>query len=159
MLQLELFSALNMVKITPYDIRAKICLLEREMFKLADHYTELPTEHMFAPGVYIRKVWLQKGHTYIGKIHKHEHASIISSGKVAVVTEFEPYQVIEGHRMFMSPSGTKRAIIALEDTVWSCIHTNPDNITDLTALEDFNIAKSYTELGMADPVPLLEGEV
>lgn len=151
MLQLDLFT-------DPYAIRTKICLLEREMFNLADHYTDLPTEHMFAPGVYLRKVWLEKGHAYIGKIHKHEHANIISSGKVAVVTEFEPYQILEGHKMFVSPSGTKRAIIALEDTVWTCIHTNPDNLTDLKALEDFNIAKSYTELGMADPVLLLEGE-
>jgi hypothetical protein len=142
---------------SPYEIRAKICQFEREMFKLADRYTELPTEHMFAPQVYMRKVWLQKGHAYVGKIHRHEHANIVSSGLVAVVTEFEPYTVYRGHCMFISPAYTKRALVALEDTVWTCIHTNPSNITDLTELEEFNVAKSYTELGMADPVLMLEG--
>ena len=140
---------------TPLEIRYRICNLEHEMFKLADHYTELPTEHLFAPQVYLRKVWLQKGHTYVGKIHRHEHANIVSSGLIAVVTEFEPYTVYRGHCMFLSPPHTKRALVALEDTVWTCIHTNPENITDLDELEDYNIAKSYTELGMEDPMLMI----
>ena len=122
----------------------------------ATSFYELPTEHLFSPGVYIRKVFIPKGTYLVAKIHKHFHSNIIAQGKVLTVTEFG-IETHEAYTMFNSPAGTKRALAALEDTIWCCVHTNPDNITDPVALEDFNIAKSYTELGMEDPVLQLEG--
>jgi hypothetical protein len=142
---------------SPLEIRHKICSLEREMWRLADHYTELPTEHMFSPGVYLRKCFIKKGETVVGKIHRHEHANIISQGIVAVMTEFGS-AIYQAHCMFTSPATTKRALVALEDTIWTVIHLNPTNTRDLDELERINIAKSYTELGMEDPVLMLEGE-
>lgn len=142
---------------TRWDIRRKICRLEYEMMRLSDKYTELPTEHLFAPGVYLRKCFIKRGDVVVGKLHKHEHSNIISQGIVSVLTEFEA-ATYHAYCMFTTPPGTKRALVALEDTIWTCVHLNPDNITDLDELEKLNIAKSYTELGWEDPVLLLEGE-
>lgn len=150
---------LELVQYTdPLDMRLRICRLEAEMRAQASSFYDLPTEHLFAPGIYIRKVFIAKGVYLVAKIHKHFHSNIISQGKVFTVTEFG-IETHQAYTMFNSPAGTKRAVAALEDTIWCCVHLNPTNTTDLKAVEDFNIAKSYTELGMEDPVLQLEGAV
>lgn len=148
---------LALIKYTdPLDMRFKICRLEAEMREQAGSFYDLPTEHLFSPGVYIRKVFIPARTYLVAKIHRHFHSNIVAQGKVLTVTEFG-IETHTAYEMFNSPAGTKRALAALEDTIWCCIHTNPDNITDLAELEKFNIAASYTELGMVDPVLQLEG--
>lgn len=124
--------------------------LENEINRRADHYTELPLEHLFAPGVYVRKAFLAKGSVIIGKIHRHEHANIIARGCVDVFTEFDDKRHT-AYTMFVSPVGVKRAIYAVEDTDWVCVHLNPTNETDLDKLEGINIAPSYAALGWEIP--------
>lgn len=145
----------------PLAVRRSICALEYQMGKLgADQVLtpkDLPTEHVFAPGVYLRTVFLTKGETWIGKIHRHSHGNIVSQGAAAVVTEFGAV-IHRAHEQFVSPAYTKRALVILEDTIWTCVHANPDNVTDLDELESMFIAPSYTELGMYDPVLELLGE-
>jgi len=144
---------------SPVNIRTKICRLERQMMGLSGKFTELPLEHLFAPGIYIRKIFLPEGSIIVGKLHRHAHANIIAKGKVSVITEFEQ-ATYTGYCQFTTPAATKRALAVLEDTIWVCVHLNPDNLTDLDELEEMIIAKSYTEIGMEDPAlePLLEGE-
>jgi hypothetical protein len=36
----------------------------------------------------------------------------------------------------ISPAGTKRVVLAHEDTVWVTVHINADNGTDLKKIED-----------------------
>jgi hypothetical protein len=43
----------------------------------------------------------------------------------------------------VSPPGCKRAVATLSDTVWTTIHVT--DLTDLAAIEDYVIAKSYAE--------------
>ena len=120
------------------------------MFARSDTYTEIPTEHMFAPGVYCRKVFMQAGHVYIGKIHGHDHGNIVAQGCVSVFSEFED-TVHRAYSMFVSPKGTKRALYAHEDTIWICVHPNPDNETDLVKLEERYIVPHYAALGWETP--------
>lgn len=143
---------------SPMTIRATICRLEREMHRLPGKFTELPLEHLFAPGVYIRKIFVPKNNIIVGKLHRHSHANIIAQGKVSVVTEFES-AVYTSYCQFTTPAATKRALVSLEDTIWVGVHLNPDNITDLDALEKLIIAKKYGELGLEDPVLEPEGEL
>jgi len=106
--------------------------------------TALPLVHMFAPGMYVRQITLPKGSMCVGKIHKHEHPNFLMSGKVQVVTENGGCEILTAPMVMISPAGTKRAVHALEDTVWVTVHAT--NETDLEKIEDEVIAKSYEEL-------------
>jgi hypothetical protein len=96
---------------------------------------------------------IPKGMLVIGKIHQHGHLNIISKGKCAVSTPWGQ-EILEAPLMFKSEPGTKRAVIALEDTVWTTFHENPDNTQDLKVLEAQVISPSfehYDALKLAAP--------
>jgi hypothetical protein len=126
--------------------REGILALQNFMLTLPDKMDideDFPLRHHFAPGCYGREILLPKGSLIIGKIHKHAHLNIISKGSVMVATEFGPASFSAPHT-FVSQPGTKRAVYALEDTVWTTIHVTQE--TDLEKIEDYVIAKSYEEL-------------
>lgn len=104
-----------------------------------------PLKHTFPQGFYVREIFLPKGTLLVGKIHRHEHPNFLMSGDVSVLTEEGPKR-IKGPCSMVSPAGTKRIVYAHEDTVWVTVHLNPDNLTDLKALEELIIAKNYEEL-------------
>ena len=136
--------------------RDKILRLQGEMLEMENIVGECEVKHIFAPGVYAREMTIPKGIVIIGKIHKHRHVNIISKGSAEVMTEFGKVH-IQAPCTFVSEVGTKRAVLALEDVVWTTIH--PTNETDLAKIEDEVIAKSYDEivsLGCAD-APKLKG--
>lgn len=129
----------------PLAIRAKILHLQETMREQPQ--VDCPVKHTFAPGVYAREILLPKGSVVVGKIHKHAHLNIISKGRASVMTEFGPME-IEAPHTFVSQPGTKRAVVALEDVVWTTIHLTDE--TDLDKIEDQIIAKDYEELGLLD---------
>jgi len=102
-----------------------------------------PLKHSFAPGVYVREIFIPKGICLVGKIHKHEHPNFLMSGEVLVVTEHEGRQHLKAPLSMISKAGTKRVVYALEDTVWITVHVTGE--TDLEKIEDFVIAKSFEE--------------
>ena len=117
---------------------------------------ELPLTHTFTDGVYARQMFLPAGTFVIGKIHKHEHFNFISKGLVHVLTK-EGLKILQGPCTMVSPSGVKRAVYVIEDTIWTTIHANPTNETDLEKIEGFTIAKNYEELDSLEEVKKLEG--
>lgn len=98
-------------------------------------------QHVFAPGAYGRTLSFPKGTVIVGKIHKHAHLNILSKGSVLVVTEQGGTEHLTGPLTMVSPAGTKRALVALEDTVWTTVHLT--NETDLDKIEDHVIAPTY----------------
>ena len=110
--------------------------------------------HHFAPHVYGREMFIPKDSVIVGKIHKHAHLNVITKGVIKVVTEFGE-EIYEGPKIWISEPGTKRAVYALEDTQWLCIHPNFEDTRDLAALEEYVIADSYDELDQL----LIKGEV
>ena len=103
-----------------------------------------PLTHMFAPGIYVRQIFLPKGSVCVGKIHRHEHPNFLMSGRVRVVTEDGGMEELVAPMVMISPAKTKRAVYALEDTVWVTCHAT--NETDLDKIEEEVIAKTYEEL-------------
>jgi len=101
------------------------------------------TDHFFAPGVYARMFFIEKGSVVVGKIHKTEHLNIICKGRCSVSTEDGP-MVLEGPCVVTSRPGVKKAVYALEDTTWITIHVTDE--TNLEKIEDVVIAKDYDEL-------------
>lgn len=100
-----------------------------------------PLKHSFAPGVYVREIFIPKGTMLTGKIHRHSHPNILLKGEVIVATEFGGREHLKAPLSMISKAGTKRAVFALEDTVWITIHATHE--TDLEKIEDYVIAPSY----------------
>ena len=104
-------------------------------------------KHYFAPGVYAREMWMPKDCLITGKIHKTEHLNMLSQGHVSVSNQGDSIEMFAPYT-FASPIGTKRAIYAHEDSVWTTIHatelTNPDEI------EREIIAETFEELDMIE---------
>jgi len=96
---------------------------------------EIETNHYFAPGVYMREVIIPQGAVVTGRIHRHEHMNIMSKGKLRLMTP-EGMQTVTAPYTVKSPPGTKRLAIAIEETVWTTVHPNPENLTDTDLLQD-----------------------
>lgn len=103
-----------------------------------------PLKHYFSDGIYTREITIPKDTLLTGKIHKHEHPNFLLKGTVIVVTE-EGEERIEAPKFMMSKPGTKRALYAETELVWTTIHHNPTNTRDLEELEKIVIASSYKE--------------
>ena len=94
--------------------------------KLQDMMRELPqaelqTDHYFADGMYARVLSRKAGTLIVGKVHKKEHFYIIAKGKVRVASG-EDVQTYEAGSILVSKPGTKRAVLALEDSICVTIH-------------------------------------
>jgi|JI9StandDraft_1071089.scaffolds.fasta_scaffold170722_2 hypothetical protein len=139
------FEASVSLPISREQFRSSIMEVQGEM--LAQPQIECPVTHHFAPGAYGREILLPKGSLVVGKIHKHSHINVISKGRVSVITETGRKE-LSAPCTFVSDVGTKRAVYAHEDTVWTTIHVS--NETDLEKLEDDIIAKSYDELSLLE---------
>ena len=91
----------------------------------------LPIKHYFANGMYAREMTMPAGAIVTGAIHKTTHFCILSQGRVHVMSE-DGIEELVAPAIIISQPGTKRAIHALEDTVWTNIHAT--NETDLDKL-------------------------
>ncbi|NBQ40749.1 MAG: hypothetical protein EBU34_13470 [Alphaproteobacteria bacterium] len=102
----------------------------------------LPITHHFADGIYAREMFMPAGAILTGAVHKTNHMCILSKGHVRVASEDGPIDLV-APATIIAPPGTKRAIYALEDSVWTNIHatteTNLDKLveelTESTAAE------------------------
>jgi hypothetical protein len=112
-----------------------------------------PVTHHFAPGLYAREILLPAGSVVVGKIHRHAHINTISKGRVSVATEFGLQEYVAPYT-FVSKPGTKRAVVAHEDTIWTTYH--PTEETDLAKIEEYVIAPSYEALEAPKQPELIE---
>ena len=103
-----------------------------------------PLKHTFSDGSYVREITIPAGMFIVGKIHKHDHPNFLLKGKVTVVTE-DGIEELEGPLSIISKAGTKRALYAETELVWTTIHANPTNTEDLEELEENIIAPTYLE--------------
>jgi len=127
---------------------------KNQIFKLEEVLKDLPQvtprlTHHFTEGVYVRAIYLPKGIVLTSKIHRHGCVNIMARGHVRTVTTTQTEEVVEvykGFAIFSGTPGMKRAMVALEDTVWITVHANPDNERDLEKLEARFIANNFEEL-------------
>lgn len=104
-----------------------------------------PLKHSFSPGIYVREITIPKDTILVGKIHKHEHPNFLLKGEVVVVTEDGGEEHLKAPRSMISAAGTKRAVYAKTDVVWTTVHLNPTDTQDLEELEKEVIAPSFEE--------------
>lgn len=133
------------------SIRASIDSLEAG---LMSHSEELglvvgdsdmfPLKHTFVDGLYIREMSMKKDHFAIGKLQKHEHLWVLLKGRLSVTTESGTGEY-EAPCYVAAKPGEKKAVYALEDSIFVNIYPNPDNTKDLENIENKWIAKNYLE--------------
>ena len=127
------FVTVNPATIPKEEFRQNIMALQHTMMGMTDSQIELPLKHHFAPGAYARECFVPAGTTVVGKIHRHAHINIISRGHGVVATEFGKmeYDARQGPYTFTSLPGTKRAVHAISETIWTTFH-----VTNATTPED-----------------------
>jgi hypothetical protein len=104
----------------------------------------LPLTHTFCDGIYVREIFLKQGVVAIGKIHKHDHAFFLLKGKLMLCTEKGVEEMI-APCYGKSPAGTKRVVIAVEDSIFVNVHPNPDNEEDIEQLEEKFVVSSFED--------------
>ena len=103
-----------------------------------------PLKHSFSEGVYIREMFMPQGGLVIGKLYKISHTWFLLSGELEVATD-------EGTNYYVAPcyinapEGTKRVLKSITDVIFVNVYPNPDNITDIEALEDMLTCPSYAK--------------
>jgi hypothetical protein len=112
----------------------EISAIDRIEAEMGQHPTiDLPLEHYFPPGLYVRKILMPAETFVISMKHKTTHPFFILSGKVAVLKEdgnggFEREALYCGGDMGITQPNTKRFLYNIEDTTWVTCHANPNDI-------------------------------
>jgi hypothetical protein len=124
------------------EMRGQIVALETAMRAMPEHQIEIKTTHYFAGGVYAREIFIPKGTTLTGKIHKFEHLNVVSQGDLSVWTD-EGMKRVRAPAVIISKPGIKRAGFAHEDTVWTTFHATDE--TDPDVIEKKVVTETYEE--------------
>lgn len=93
---------------------------------------DVPVQHHFAPGVYMRQMDAAAGTLVVSKMHRTEHMNILLKGSLTVATE-DGIQLMTAPCVLKSMQGTKRIGYFHEDSSWITIHPTSD--TDLEKIE------------------------
>ena len=96
----------------------------------------------FSLGVYARALEIPAGIQLTGKIHKFEQLNILAKGKMKVLVD-GVIREVEAPFIVVSPPGTKRIALALEDCVWITVHGTHE--TDIDLIEKEFIAKDEND--------------
>ncbi len=124
--------------------REKVMQLEQAIGSLPEQIDlDQYTQHHFAPGIYVRELFIPAGTVLTGKIHRHELMNILVSGTIRVTTD-EGVKELTGPKIYNSAPDMKKAAYAVTDTIWLNIH--PTEETDIMKIEKEFIAPSFETL-------------
>ena len=141
------------------DFKTTITKLEQDLKAIADNNNiiagtkekpivndnpNVPIQHFFMDGVYVREMTMFKGTVVIGAIHKTLHMCFLLEGSLTVADENGVKDYIAPCKIIATP-GVKRVLYANEDSVWYNTHKNPSNTEDVSKLEEDLVALSYEE--------------
>jgi hypothetical protein len=104
-----------------------------------------PLTHQFANGMYIRTIFVPKGYMVLTYVHKQSHPAFQLKGDTTVI-EPTGNKRIKGQHQFITAAGTQRLCYCHEDTVWTTVHLNLKNETDIDKIEKEIYASHYSEL-------------
>ena len=108
---------------------------ELENFILANcPPVEMKTEHSFCDGLYARTMHIAAGTVLTGAVHAHECFFVVRSGVIIVTTGDNDSITLCAGAMLIAPAGTKRAGVALHDSVVTTFHANPRNLRESSDL-------------------------
>ncbi len=95
---------------------------------------EMPVTHRWTPGLYIREILIPAGTIATSMEHKTEHPFVLSAGVVEVVDSHGNAQLLQAPHTGITLPGTKRALRALTDVVWTTFHvTDKQDVEQIAA--------------------------
>lgn len=94
---------------------------------------DCPLQHHFAPGIYLREIFMPTGAVVIGKIHRTAHLNLIERGSCSIVHADGSTEHLTAPYTFVSQPGVQKVLYIHEDCVWKTIH--PTSERDLDRLE------------------------
>lgn len=112
-------------------------LLEAAIFK-ENKPVDNEIINRFAEGLYSREIHLRKDQFVTSKIHKKEHFFIVSKGVLGISMDGMEWNFITAPYHGITKAGTRRMAFILEDTIFTTIHANPTNETDIEKIEEMN---------------------
>ncbi len=113
--------------------------LAHELAKMPQ--VDAPVTHRFAPGVYLREIFMQADSIVIGRIHKTRHFNVLLTGACLIVHADGRREELRAPMTFVSEAGVQKVLYILEDMQWQTIH--PTEETDLAKLDEM----------LVEPVP------
>lgn len=113
--------------------------LAQELAKLPQ--TDAPVTHRFAPGVYLREIFMSADSIVIGRVHKTRHFNVLLTGSCLIVHADGRREELRAPMTFVSEAGVQKVLYILEDMQWQTIH--PTEETDLRKLDEM----------LVEPVP------
>jgi hypothetical protein len=117
-----------------FQFQKKIVALQEELLKMPQ--ADIVTTHTFLPGVYERKIDVPAWTVLTGAAHKTDYKVRLEKGTIAVNIGAEIHILIAPCE-FEAKAGSQRVgRVFEEDVIWVDIYDNPDNCTDILALED-----------------------
>lgn len=129
-------------------LREQMACFTASLVADAESHAEFPIRHGFAPGMYIREIFIPKGAVVVGKIHRMECVNVCIKGDIDILTEKGKTRITAPF-IGTSPPGTQKIGYAYEDTVWINIFRSDE--TDVQKLEQ-EIAYSEKEaIALIDP--------
>jgi len=99
----------------------RVRAMEAALMAIPEQHIEIIPVHRFAHGLYVREVSLPAGCIAVGHMHAQEHVTIISKGRLKIVTE-DGVSEVTAPATFVVPAGRKNCVHVLEDAVWTTIH-------------------------------------
>ena len=92
-------------------------------------------KHILSDGVYIKAFIVPEGLKFYTKRFPDNHVSILAMGSVIIDNGHEKIKITAPMNVTLEAM-TRYQIYTLEDSVWYCVHANPNNETDLTVLSE-----------------------
>lgn len=93
---------------------------------------QIPVEHVFTPGLYIRKCHIPAGAILTSMEHLTEHPFFLMTGSIIVTSDNEGEVRYDAPFDGVTLPQTKRALYALSDVLWITVHAtdckDPDEI-------------------------------
>ncbi len=114
----------------------KIARMEEFVEAQKEAFFELPTKHLFPPGLYFREVFMKKGDIIFTRVHMIEHVAIVSTGVGLVWSDEAGWKKISAPCSFITKPGTRRVIYIISDMIWGTVHPNPTNEKDPEKIVD-----------------------
>lgn len=129
--------------------REQIASFIADLLASTGDHIEFDVKHSFAPGMYIREMFIPKGGVIVGKIHRTECVNICPMGDIDIVSEAGDMRVTAPFTAVSAP-GTQKIGFAHEDTIWvNIFRTDETDIEKLEAQIAYSDAEAFALLDPA----------
>ncbi len=101
-------------------------------------------EHLFTPGIYVRKFSVPAGKLVFSETHLTEHPFFVVDGVCEVFTEEEGWVLIKAPFQGVTKPGTRRILRIWADLIWVTVHAT--SLTSVKEIEETILDRSENPL-------------